>query len=903
MEDINRVKVPSKAQIEVNWDVLPIDYSREAHHRIISLMSQKYNIPINSIKVIPKFIEYNENGEKVDYNPGIINNIQDTNFQVKLFKEYIELNNIKGVDFDNIIQIDKEINGELDFDSYSKFRQYEIKWIEWSNFLSYGKNNRVDFTKLKGLVLLEGDPMNFSGKSTFAIDLLHFLLFGTTTKTDRLDKIFNKYLIDETQVIVKGCINIDNELYIIERILTRPQRRSASSKASQEVKYYKLINGKYNPDDPLEDYDIRNAQNEQDEHSIKTNKVIKEAIGDEKNFDLAICANSSNLFDLIEMGDTEKGRLFNKWIGLLPIEEKSKIAREKYNKKILPYLISKVYNRETLNQEINEYKELIEKTKVNILSNEKLLKESTEKILENEKRKNTLLYNKKDIDQTLLKLDIITENKKLEKIKEEGSNKRLQLTILNDEIEKYKNLKDNKDIIKKENKNFLNININLNDITNKINNTILEYNNKVENIKNNYDNKINGIRKQLENDANLLKREYEILINENKLKVSLLKKENEDLITLGDFCPTCGAKYNNTPKIEANKKEIKILEDNINELYIKYDIKNKELNNNNDKEINEIELTKKDSINKISIKELLNNLSKEKELLAQTLNTLKNRIELLEINQENFNKWEKDRLLVDKLMVDIDNLLSKYREITSLLKEYEKNKDLIDKNNQLDILINNINIRIQAETDYKETLIKVIQTHNDNITSYNKEIKIRETRIEKIAEEEKINYNWMVYLQLVGKSGISKLILKNILPIINLSLFTLLDGACDFQVIVSLRENNTISFDIIDNETKVVSDLSGCSGYEKTVAALSLRISLGSVSTSAFPRPQFLVLDEIFASVGADNLPKIKNIIDQMLAKYDFILLIAHGQEEKNWCTQRILIKRDKKNISHIEMK
>jgi hypothetical protein len=40
-----------------------------------------------------------------------------------------------------------------------------------------------------------------------------------------------------------------------------------------------------------------------------------------------------------------------------------------------------------------------------------------------------------------------------------------------------------------------------------------------------------------------------------------------------------------------------------------------------------------------------------------------------------------------------------------------------------------------------------------------------------------------------------------------------------------------------------------------------------------------------------------------MLAKYDFILLIAHGEEEKNWCTQRVLIKRDENNISHIEMK
>jgi len=902
MEDINKLKVSPKAKIEVNWDVLPVDYSREAHQRIIALMSKKYKIPTKNIKVIPNFIKYNEKGEEVSYQTEVIDNIQDPNFQIKLFKEYIELNNIKDVDFDKIIQIDKEINSKINFDSYTKFKQYEIQWIEWSNFLSYGKDNRFDFTKLKGLVLLEGDPVNFAGKTTFAVDLLHFLLFGTTTKTDRLDKIFNKYLVDETQVVVKGCIKIDGDFYIIERILNRPKKRTASSKATQEVKYYKLLNGKYDPNEPLEDYDIKN---EQDEYSIKTNKVIKEAIGDERNFDLAICANSANLFDLIEMGDTEKGRLFNKWIGLLPIEEKDKLAREKYNKQILPSFVSRIYNRETLNQEIDEYQKLISETKVNILSNESLLKESEAKIVEFEKEKEVLLSNKKNIDETLLKLDIITENKKLENIKNEGTNKRAQLNILNSNIEKYKHLKDNSDVIKKENENLLSIHIKISDLANKINNIITEYSNKSKNINNEYINKINNSKTELNNKINLLKKDYEILVNENKSKLTLLEKENEGLIALGDSCPVCGAKYDNKPKINSNEQEIKILKDKISELYKEYDVKSKTLNNEYEIKIKELEEDKNNIIIKLDLEEnnLVNELTEEKKALNESLNALKSKIESLEIDQENFKKCERDIILVEKTKVDIENLLAQHREITRLLKEYEVNKDLIDKNNQLDISINNINVRIKTERDYKENIIKIIQTHNNNILAYNKEIELRNIRIEKISEEENIDRAWKVYLEMVGKSGISKLILKNILPIINLNLYTLLDGACDFQVVISLTENNTIAFNVIDNETKIVTDLSGCSGYEKTASALALRISLSSISSSAFPRPQFIVLDEILASVGADNLPKIKNIIDQMLAKYDFILLIAHGEEEKNWCTQRVLIKRDENNISHIEIR
>ena len=41
--------------------------------------------------------------------------------------------------------------------------------IKFDNFLSYGENNFFDFTKLNGMVLLNGEPANQSGKTTFAL--------------------------------------------------------------------------------------------------------------------------------------------------------------------------------------------------------------------------------------------------------------------------------------------------------------------------------------------------------------------------------------------------------------------------------------------------------------------------------------------------------------------------------------------------------------------------------------------------------------------------------------------------------------------------------------------------------------------------------------------------------------
>ena len=210
------IKVGNKSKIEITWDVLPMDFSREKESNIIAKFSKKYGIPKDSIKVEPNFIMINKNGEKISLTNDVIENIQDPKFQVKLFEEYITLNNIKDCDFEQILSIDNEINGKIDYEVYDKFRRYSVKWIKWDNFLSYGSGNYFDFTQLKGLVLLNGEPANQSGKTTFAIDLLHFLLFGKTSKSSTLDKVFNKHLPEETEVIVEGCLEIDGVDYILE---------------------------------------------------------------------------------------------------------------------------------------------------------------------------------------------------------------------------------------------------------------------------------------------------------------------------------------------------------------------------------------------------------------------------------------------------------------------------------------------------------------------------------------------------------------------------------------------------------------------------------------------------------------------------------------------------------------
>ena len=425
------IDIRRKSKVAIHWNVSPYDYSKERENSLLSKVSAKYSLPKDRIKVIPEFITINDSGEKIAINNDIIENIQDPKFQVKLFEKYIKINNITDCDFELIKKIDASINGRIDYKIYDKYRKYSIKWIRWSNFLSYGADNYFDFRDVKGLALVSSNPANQGGKTTFAIDLFHFLLFGNVSKVKTQDKIFNKHIQDATSVIVEGCICIDGIDYIIKRKLSRPSldKRTAKSKTTQKVEYYRLVGDNV---EALDEY----SDNMQEENTSKTNKAIKDAIGNESDFDLIMSVTDRTLDDLVDKKEAERGRLLSRWIGLLPLEQKDALARETFNSEIKTKLISNQYNEETLLQENAAFnlniKNLEDTNKKSSLELEKIGND-----IENlERNKASLLQSKSQIDESLLKVDITTLTSKIEKSISEGKAKKSEIDKINEEIDR-----------------------------------------------------------------------------------------------------------------------------------------------------------------------------------------------------------------------------------------------------------------------------------------------------------------------------------------------------------------------------------------------------------------------------------------------------------------------------------
>ena len=192
-----KIDIGQLSKVEIQWNVRPVDYSVEKAEEIRSKMAFKYGIPKKNIHINPNFIKKNANGENEIATAEIAQNIQDPKFQQELFRQYLSDNDITDCDFDTILNIDNVMNSIIDYSVYDKFRRYKIEWVRWSNFLSYGENNFIDFNDLSGLVLLKSEPSNQGGKTNFACDLIKFLLFGSGDegKSDVLKNLFNSYII------------------------------------------------------------------------------------------------------------------------------------------------------------------------------------------------------------------------------------------------------------------------------------------------------------------------------------------------------------------------------------------------------------------------------------------------------------------------------------------------------------------------------------------------------------------------------------------------------------------------------------------------------------------------------------------------------------------------------------
>ena len=253
--------------IKVTWADTPESFTPERVKRVKEYFKEKYNT--RHVKIITKVLSNNSNTKLKSLE--VSDSITDSNYQKTLMRDFVAQNAID-VNIDYLDRLDNKVNEEIfkKDENRVKYNRWYIKNVEFSNFLSFGENNIIDFTGLDGITVVESTPKNFGGKSTATVDLLLFLFFNTTTKTKTNGEIFNRFT-NKDSVNVKGLITIDGDDYIIERLITRKKGRSDAYTIKTDLQFSKVLpNGE--------------VQNLSGEQRRETEQCIPKAIGTHDDF-------------------------------------------------------------------------------------------------------------------------------------------------------------------------------------------------------------------------------------------------------------------------------------------------------------------------------------------------------------------------------------------------------------------------------------------------------------------------------------------------------------------------------------------------------------------------------------------------------------------------------------------
>ena len=683
--------------IQVVWEDYAENFTQEKIKSVRHYFQKKYET--TNVNVITKTKVDKETTHNVD----ISFNILDKNYQQELAKQYLENKNLTDY-LDKVLAIDSAVDNKMSLndDEAQPFKRWFIKNIEFSNFLSYGENQKIDFDKCNGISVVESNPPNFGGKTVLTVDLLLFLFFNETTKTTKAEEIFNRFT-DKNKVAVKGEVLIDGEEYIILRNIERKKSKSGDWNVKTELDFYKR----------LSDGSLQNFTGEQ---RRETEKFIKTSIGTKEDFLMTILTTATNLEDLIDSKPTARGQVLSRFMGLEFLKRKEEIGKEIYGE-FSKSMISNVYSSEKLKTDNEEKNKSIDELKTEIETANTSLIDIQNRIIKGQEYRDGLLKQKhNDIDteiSSLVPTTVTTEIEKLEKTKE-GIVKQIEELNVIEPTEFYK--EDEHDKVKEE--------------YTKLNKELIQLETKIEEVE--------------------------------KLKSS---------VEGGIKCEHCGIELMNAAITNAKIAE-------------------------------------------------LDGFIVQKDTIWTTMQVLTSIEQTFVRLKKEFDEYEKNKLIKEKYELNIESCDLKINNLKDKIKKYNEVQDKIAENEKIDGLLVKSSLRMDELNLLKSSTEKIISTNTYKIETLTQEINNNLDKIKKIEQEGEQEKIYKIYLEIYGKNGITKMIMRTMMPLINSELQRLLEDSSHFRLEIRINDKNEVDFVMIDNNTQVEKNMASGSGYERTIASL-----------------------------------------------------------------------------------
>jgi len=586
--------VPKKARLRVRV----VNTSATELKKALAIIHDKYGVVEMSVTRTDALYS-NERVRNKTINVGDISN---TDVQYQLIADYLNANHI--VDDETLIKIkniNESLNQDLPEEEVYRNVNWKLKHFEFSNMFSYGENNRVNFTKLNGIIGMFAP--NAAGKSSL-LDALSFCLFDTCSRAFKADNVLNNKKKD---FFCKVNFEIDGQNYFVERVAKK-----------QRNNHVKVDVDFYTNDDTGEKVSMNGDQRR------TTNANIRKVIGTYEDFLLTTLSSQINNSVFIEKTQKEKKTLLAQFMGL-EIFDKLWVTATEEIKDVAAVL---------KNFKQNDW----EKELVDIKEQKKQFKETYNQLLD---EKTTIQIKKKSIEK-----NIITLSKKLKPTDKS--------------VEDIDNLKENKNILSE---TLSNIDNELGEASTRVEKTNLLDNELRMKIQNHKDEKTEEKFVELEK-LKSEKREIEIDLDKIKIEVRAKLDKIEKLGDL-EYDKSCEYCMKNPFTLDAieTKKKLETDKDDVKKYLGKLDYVVHQLNHLY--HIRERKLDLDDNMNKLQkISSLKNELNSKVVLLEEKRKNVLHQISSVEETVVKYYEQEKDIIYNQQIETEIDNIQIELDNVT-----------------------------------------------------------------------------------------------------------------------------------------------------------------------------------------------------------------------------------------------
>jgi len=251
-----------------------------------------------------------------------IEDIHDLKVQNKLIEKVARLENpaIDDKTLQRLFDINEFTNSSVGMkDDLPRNVDWKLKYIEFDGMFSYGKRNKIDFTKLNGVVGVVAP--NHSGKSAL-IDIIAYTIFDTCSRTFKAIEVLNN---KSKNFEVKLSLEVNGVDYIIHRTGLLKERRV---RKTGEVRRLCPVAVKFYVEENGELIDLSGAARSNSQYGTGTNEEIRKILGTFDDFILTSLSLQNNGQNFVEKKQSERKQILSQFMGIDLFDKLYDIARE-----------------------------------------------------------------------------------------------------------------------------------------------------------------------------------------------------------------------------------------------------------------------------------------------------------------------------------------------------------------------------------------------------------------------------------------------------------------------------------------------------------------------------------------------------------------------------------------------